>query len=435
VNVNDNAGNVNDNAGNVNANDNAGNVNANDNGSGLAIVGSFPPDGAIDARQPSDLDGSNPAGWDSVDLFFNGDTSGLTPADFATSAIGGMGSAPDVVAVIPAGNTATVELSDFIVLKGWTTITHVSSGTSVRLGYLPADESGDATSAVPDLLSLIYSLNGVVVRPEYSTDIDRSGLSAAPDVLREIDLLNGAGSYDPFLLVSLPNINGNDNGNVNVNDNTGNVNDNTGNVNVNDNTGNVNVNDNAGNVNVNDNTGNVNDNTGNVNVNDNAGNVNDNAGNVNANDNAGNVNDNTGNVNVNDNAGNVNDNTGNVNVNDNAGNVNVNDNSNQICPDGSLRVTAILSGQGPESGSAEYRLETDGRERFKLDVAGFAPGTYPVVVDGVTVAQVVVGDNGSGSLDLDSNDGNFPPNFPAVQVGDVVSVGTVISGSFELNCS
>ena len=47
-------------------------------------------------------------------------------------------------------------------------------------------------------------LNGVTDLAEYKTDTDRSGASNATDILRVIDLLNGAGAYDPYLNAVLP---------------------------------------------------------------------------------------------------------------------------------------------------------------------------------------------------------------------------------------
>ncbi len=201
---------------------------------------------------------------------------------------------------------------------------------------------------------------------------------------------------------------------------------------------NGNVNGNAnGNVNGNAN-GNMNGNAnGNMNGNAN-GNVNGNAnGNVNGNAN-GNVNGNAnGNVNGNAN-GNMNGNAnGNVNGNAN-GNVNGNANGNGgggVCPDGSVRLSAGLSGSGPESGFATYRLDTDGRERFRVDVSSFSPGSYTVRISGVDVGQIVVGSGGDGRLEYDSDNAPLPPGFPAVGVGDTVSVGGRISGTFVLDCS
>jgi len=171
------------------------------------VQASDPPHHAIDARQPFAPDGTNPAGWDAVDITFCGDVTGLTVADFTTSEDGGNGIAPAIAVVtVLSPDTVRIELDTFIEAKAWTAVTHVASGSCVRLGYMPADVDGDETAAVPDVLRVVDCLNGVYACPDYSVDVDRSGLPGAPDVLRVVDLLNGAGSYDPFLNVSLPDL-------------------------------------------------------------------------------------------------------------------------------------------------------------------------------------------------------------------------------------
>ncbi|MBU0718935.1 MAG: hypothetical protein KJ749_11855, partial [Planctomycetes bacterium] len=88
----------------------------------------------------------------------------------------------------------------------WTRITHIASGASVCVGYLPGDVNGDGVVTASDIAALIDTLNGVEGRdrPIYSTDIDRSGLPRAHDVLRLVDLLNGAGTYRPWITEALP---------------------------------------------------------------------------------------------------------------------------------------------------------------------------------------------------------------------------------------
>lgn len=177
--------------------------------------------------------------------------------------------------------------------------------------------------------------------------------------------------------------------------------------------------------------GNANDN-GAGNTNDNgAGNTNDN-GAGNANDNgAGNSNDN-GAGNTNDNgAGNTNDNgAGNGNVNDNG--ANGNDNGGGDCPDGSTQLETGLS----DGGDAEYRRFPQGCARFRVRTRNAPAFTMlPVTINGVIVGTLTTDDRGRGELRYDTSDGNFPPNFPAVQAGDVVGVGGSISGVFGNDCS
>ena len=173
----------------------------------IAILSSEPTDGAIDARQPSEPDGSSATGWSSIVLYFDGDASSLVAEDFSVSQVGGEGSPPTVVAVIPSDADPTkvgLLLSDEIGLGAWTVITHVASDTSMRIGYLPADVNNDRLSNANDVLALIDFLNGVGgALEDYQTDTDRSGAANASDILRVIDLLNGAGVYDEWLGATL----------------------------------------------------------------------------------------------------------------------------------------------------------------------------------------------------------------------------------------
>lgn len=169
-----------------------------------AIIGAMPPNNARDARQPFEPDGSNPDGWQGVTLTMDGDASGLTASDFVVTHTGD-GPPPGIIKATPDGNTIALSFDTSIAVLAWTTVTHVESGTSTRLGYLPADVNEDGVSNANDILVLIDALNNVGgPLPAYKTDIDRSGAANASDILREIDLLNGAGAYDVFLGATLP---------------------------------------------------------------------------------------------------------------------------------------------------------------------------------------------------------------------------------------
>ena len=92
----------------------------------LHIVSSDPGDGWIDARRPTDPDGTGVFGWSAVDITFDGDASGLTPADFTTSETCDAGAcdgvAPSVAGVGGAGAALTVTLDRPIDPVAWTTI-------------------------------------------------------------------------------------------------------------------------------------------------------------------------------------------------------------------------------------------------------------------------------------------------------------------------
>ena len=172
---------------------------------GVMPIPSEPPCGTIDARQPSEPDGSDATGWSSVALTFDDAPGDLSADDFAV-VVSPPTNAPTVTDVTVDGNTATVHLDDFIPTEAWTTITHWPTGSVTRVGYLPADVNNDKLSNANDVLFLIDVLNGVIdpAPPEYQTDTDRSGVTNPSDVLRVIDLLNGAGEYDIYLGATLP---------------------------------------------------------------------------------------------------------------------------------------------------------------------------------------------------------------------------------------
>jgi glucose/arabinose dehydrogenase len=175
-------------------------------GTPIAITSSDPPAGAIDARRPFDPADGVPVGWQETLLTWGGSVSCLTPLDFTLTQEGGINAVPFVTDVqLTDADEVRLLLSHPIAVLAWTTIHHPPSGTSVRIGFLPADVDGDAASGLADLAALIDALNGAgPARPIWSTDINRSSTTTPADVLEEIDLLNGTGKYDPFDGAVLP---------------------------------------------------------------------------------------------------------------------------------------------------------------------------------------------------------------------------------------
>lgn len=167
------------------------------------LISAVPASNSIDARQPSAPDGTQPAGWNSVEFTFSGAANALNAADFSVSAVGG--SAPSVLSAVSNGSVMTVHLAQPISPGAWTTIRYLPKGTIVRLGFLPGDVSGNGSAGLIDLMALIDALNGVTPRPISSTDIDRSGQSNVLDVRRVIEVLSGNGAYEFWGGRSLPN--------------------------------------------------------------------------------------------------------------------------------------------------------------------------------------------------------------------------------------
>jgi hypothetical protein len=169
-----------------------------------SIVWSDPPHNTIDARQPTNIDGSGEFGWDKIDLVFAQDIC-VENLDFRMDEIGGDDRAPQIAsATFESPTELRAYFTDPIDPGAWTTIEHVTTGATMRLGYLPGDVNGDGTTSPVDILALIDALNGVTERPIWATDIDRSGVANPADILRLIDLLSGAGAFDVWNGAALP---------------------------------------------------------------------------------------------------------------------------------------------------------------------------------------------------------------------------------------
>jgi hypothetical protein len=167
------------------------------------IIGSTPPNGAIDARQPSEPDGSAPAGWSTVTLQFISDAPSDEAAHYVVES-DPPGAAPGIASVAVDGASAVVTLDSPIPTGAWTIVRHIDGATTTRLGWLPGDTNADALSSPLDLLRLIDALNGLTTLEPWSGDINRSGQLEPADILRSLDLLNGAGVYSPWYGRSLP---------------------------------------------------------------------------------------------------------------------------------------------------------------------------------------------------------------------------------------
>jgi hypothetical protein len=155
----------------------------------------LPNNCAIDARQPSNPDGTNPAGWNFVDLAFDGDPSLLTPEDFAVREVPDA-TPPDITSIsVREGNTLRLHFNRRITLRSWTCVTAVVAGCSggtdeVCFAHNPADVNNDGVATPSDILHLIDCLNGVRTCQTHQCDVDRSNVCGPPDILRVIDILN-----------------------------------------------------------------------------------------------------------------------------------------------------------------------------------------------------------------------------------------------------
>ena len=172
----------------------------------LSIATSIPANDSIDARRPLDPATAEPTGWDRLRIVFDPPPSCLTPLDIAVVQQGGVGPPPHASQVtIESDHSVSIRLSRVITPEAWTTIRHDAAGVGVRIGSLPADVNADRVSNEFDVAALLITLDGLGdPRPVWSTDLDRSALTAPADILEAVDLLNGAGMFDAYLGAMLP---------------------------------------------------------------------------------------------------------------------------------------------------------------------------------------------------------------------------------------
>jgi hypothetical protein len=171
------------------------------------VVDAFPPNCAIDARQPVRInDPSGQLGWQEWTFTFNCDPRVIArePSDFRVSVAEGLPLLIETVVPGPENETLAVRLREPIPAGHWTCLEHTSSDRKWCAGYLPGDMNGDRVSDAVDIDALIDALNGIALLPEYATDVDRSSITNAHDLLRLIDLLNGADPFDEWLGRRLP---------------------------------------------------------------------------------------------------------------------------------------------------------------------------------------------------------------------------------------
>jgi subtilisin family serine protease len=162
------------------------------------ITDSSPPDGAIDARQPMAPDGSEPAGWQEIELTFDKPATFLVAAYFSLDERGSDGVAPKVVSLEHLDEyTVRLHLDQPLEPGTWTTVRCSLGEATIELGCLPGDVDGDGTSTPFDVLHLVDALNTGEELPAYRGDINRSGSTNSADIHRLLDILHGADGYAP----------------------------------------------------------------------------------------------------------------------------------------------------------------------------------------------------------------------------------------------
>ncbi len=165
-------------------------INVDRNSAVVRVMSSVPPTGAVDARCLSARRGG---GWDRVALRFSTVPAELKTDDFAVD--DGTSSPPRIRRVEVSDSTVTLLLDGRLRPGAWTTITHKTSSTGVRLGSLPGDVNADGRTDSSDLAALLDPSMGGEAFPLYRTDVDGDGTAGLSDALRIIDLLTEPGAY------------------------------------------------------------------------------------------------------------------------------------------------------------------------------------------------------------------------------------------------
>ena len=166
----------------------------------VSLQAFWPPNCAIDARQPSTLDGLTPQGWIAMDVKVGPTGCTLIKDDLLVGSVP-IGPAPTVSNVSQAGTVATVTFGSIMPQRNWTCVSLAAHPSQqVCLGNLAGDVNSDGTSSPAiDLGTLIDCVNAPGSCLDFQANIDRTGLiPGVLDITRLVDLLNGAAEYDSW---------------------------------------------------------------------------------------------------------------------------------------------------------------------------------------------------------------------------------------------
>lgn len=180
----------------------------------LDIATAVPANGTIDPLQATQLDGTGAAGFTSVDvnvtlgancdmadLLCNGNCSqwGVTTTPAGTG--------PSVTSVTQVdADTARVTLNGPIASNRWNSVCFLNGAqadTCTCLGSLPGDYNRDRTANPADVSGLVACLTNGSCTLEQG-DMNRSGAVNPRDLIRIVDLMNGANAYEPNNGATLP---------------------------------------------------------------------------------------------------------------------------------------------------------------------------------------------------------------------------------------
>ena len=160
------------------------------------LVADFPPNCAIDARQPYAIDDLTAQGWMTLDVTVGPAGCVLALGDVAVNSLP-TGPTPNIISVSQVGAVATITFDSVIPTENWTCVSLTADATQqVCIANLPGDVDGSGSSSPAlDLIAIIDCLNNPGTCPPWVEDADRDGFTAVLDLTRVIDLFNGAGLF------------------------------------------------------------------------------------------------------------------------------------------------------------------------------------------------------------------------------------------------
>ncbi|MHC5110442.1 MAG: hypothetical protein ACYTHJ_11250 [Planctomycetota bacterium] len=146
------------------------------------IVSSRPAWGHVEATQPGDSKGIS-----SVTLRMRMDADNVSASDIAVTSTNG--TAPKVKSVRAQGRNLTVELSGSIPAEAWTTITHVPSGSSMKMARMYGDTNSDGYCDFDDLAHALDQVNERGEIALSSGDLNGDTSVDAVDMIQLLDTL------------------------------------------------------------------------------------------------------------------------------------------------------------------------------------------------------------------------------------------------------
>lgn len=170
------------------------------------IVGTVPPNCAIDPRRSTIPGDTDPVGWDTIILGFDSVASAVLLSDFEVFEPGQAGS--PICGMHQFNTMMSIQLCPRDTVKKWICLRYIPMDQLFCFGHLPGDVNGNRVSSMPDLSDLMACVNGDVQCSLWQCDIDRSGECLPQDILDVIDLFNGGANYEVYFnatISSCPN--------------------------------------------------------------------------------------------------------------------------------------------------------------------------------------------------------------------------------------